>query len=89
LLAHNPLTSLSYFTEIFNEETIMKKLILAVSAVAALGGCVAVPVYDSGPGAYYSAPSPGVGIYVAPPALYFGNSYRRHNRHYRQERHYR
>ncbi|MEK6592900.1 MAG: hypothetical protein AABZ67_07415 [Pseudomonadota bacterium] len=66
----------------------MKKLILAVSAATVLGGCVAVPVYDSGPGAYYGPPAPSVGVYVAPPPLlYFGNTYRRH--HYRQQRYYR
>ena len=62
----------------------MKKLILAVSAATVLGGCVAVPVYDSGPGAYYSAPAPVIRVYPpSVPALYFGYSYRNHNRHYR------
>lgn len=61
----------------------MKKLILAVAAATALGGCVAVPVYDSGPGAYYGPRGPSVGVFVAPPAVYFGNPYRRHHRYYR------
>lgn len=62
----------------------MKKLILAVAAVAALGGCIAVPVHDAGYGGYYG---PTVGIHVAPPPVVYyghGHSYRRHHpRHYR------
>ncbi|MDH3281526.1 MAG: hypothetical protein OEQ18_10410 [Gammaproteobacteria bacterium] len=61
----------------------MKKLILAVVAAVALAGCIAVPVYDSGPGAYYGPPSPAIGVYVAPPAVYYGNRYRHRHRHYR------
>jgi hypothetical protein len=61
----------------------MKKLILAVAAVAALGGCIAVPVYDSGPGAYYGPRPPAVGVYVAPPPVYYGGPYRHHYRYYR------
>lgn len=64
----------------------MKKLILAVTAVTALGGCVAVPVYDSGPRGYYGPPSPRIGVYVAPPALYFGHSYRGGHRQHRHHR---
>ena len=59
----------------------MKKLILAVAAIAALGGCIAVPVHDSGYGAYYGAPR--VGVVIAPPPVYFGGAYRGHYRHYR------
>ncbi len=59
----------------------MKKLILAVAAATALGGCVAVPV--SGPGAYYGPRAPSAGIYVAPPPVVFGVPYYRHHRHYR------
>ncbi len=66
----------------------MKKLILAVAAMAALGGCIAVPVHDAGYGGYYG---PAVGIHVAPPpVVFYGNSYRGHSyrgghghRHYR------
>jgi hypothetical protein len=62
----------------------MKKLILAVAAATALGGCIAVPVHDSGPGAYYYGPrGPSVGVYIAPPPVYFGSPYRRQYRHYR------
>jgi hypothetical protein len=60
----------------------MKKLILAVVAVAALGGCIAVPVHDAGYGGYYG---PAVGIHVAPPPVYYG----RGHSHHRQHRHYR
>ena len=56
----------------------MKTLILAVVAVAALGGCIAVPV--SGPGGYYG---PSVGIYAAPPVVYYGGHYRGGHRHRR------
>jgi hypothetical protein len=40
----------------------VKKLILASAAMLALGGCVAVPVYESAPaggyyGSYYGAPA--------------------------------
>jgi hypothetical protein len=48
----------------------MKKLILAVAALAALGGCIAVPVSDAGP--------PRVGVYVTPPVVFYGA-----HRHYR------
>ena len=61
----------------------MKKLILAVAAVTALGGCIAVPVQDYGPGAYYGPGVPSVGVYVAPPPVYFGRPYRGRHRHYR------
>ncbi|HET9403400.1 MAG TPA: hypothetical protein VFO57_02330 [Burkholderiales bacterium] len=66
----------------------MKTLILAVAAVTVLGGCIAVPVHDSGPGGYYG---PSVGIHVAPPpVVFYGHSYR--GSHYRGRtghRHYR
>ena len=45
------------------------KISLVLSALAILGGCVAVPVgpgYASGPPGYY-APAP---VYYAPPAVY-------------------
>lgn len=52
----------------------MKKLILAIAAATALGGCVAVPVHDAGYGGFYG---PAVGIHVAPPpVVFYGNSYR-------------
>ena len=54
------------------------KTTLIVSALAMMGGCVAVPVgqgYYPGPQAYY-APAP---VYIAPPVIYgpsFGFGYR-------------
>ena len=53
----------------------MKKLILAVAAATALGGCIAVPVSDSGP--------PRVGVYVTSPVVFYGGYYRGGYRHYR------
>ena len=56
--------------ELCMEEFIMKtmKTTLIVSALAMLGGCVAVPVGQGypGPQAYY-APAP---VYIAPPVVY-------------------
>ena len=61
----------------------MKKLILAVAAATTLGGCIAVPVYGPGPGAHYGPRPPAIGIYAAPPVVYYGNPYRGHHRYYR------
>ena len=63
------------------------KTTLIVSALAMLGGCVAVPAgpgYYAGPQAYY-APAP---VYIAPPIIYgpsfgFGFYGGRGGRHYR------
>lgn len=60
----------------------MEKLILAVVAAMALGGCIAVPVYGPGPGAYYGPRPPAIGVYVAPPAVYYGNPFRHHHHRY-------
>ena len=55
----------------------MKSLIVAALAVAALGGCVAVPGPYYGPDAYYYAPpAVGIGIYSRP-----GFHPHRHHRH--------
>lgn len=59
----------------------MKKLILAMLAATALGGCVAVPVYEPAPAVYYSAPA--VRVYPAPPVVYYRYSHRHHYRYYR------
>jgi hypothetical protein len=66
----------------------MKKLMLAAVSAAVLAGCVAVPVYDSGPGAYYAPPA--VGVYVAPPVVQYRYSTRSYYRdHDRDGRRYR
>ena len=70
----------------------MKSLAIAVLSVAALGGCVAVPTYPEA--AYYPAPvyypAPAAGVYVAPPTVYFGGSYRSGGYYgYRGGRHWR
>ena len=68
----------------------MKKALLAAVAVLALGGCVAVPVYDGGYGYgydYYSAPRAtfSFGYYD-----YDGPGYGHRHRHYRGgKRHWR
>ena len=66
----------------------MKTIIAAVVAVAALGGCVAVPAYEpapyysAAPGPYYSAapayyyPAPAVSFYYSNRGGYYGH--RRH-----------
>lgn len=49
------------------------KVLMIVSALAALGGCIAVPVepgyYGGAPGYYAPAPA-----YYAPPPVYYGPS---------------
>ena len=56
----------------------MKRLIAALLAVSALGGCVAVPApYSAGP-YYYPAPAVGVEVYPAP--VYYRHGYYRHHR---------
>lgn len=64
----------------------MKKLIIAASALTALmalGGCIAVPVYSpeayGGPAVYVPPVGIGVGIYAGP--RYYGGGHR-----YRQRR---
>ena len=48
-----------------------RSLIVAALAVLGLGGCVAVPVYDGGPGYGYSGPA-----YYGPPVSFsFGYTY--------------
>ena len=66
-----------------------RSLIVAALAVLSLGGCIAVPVYDGGPG-YGSS-------YYGPPAAAFSFGYtyhdgprhghRRHGGHHRGHRH--
>ncbi|MCC6532594.1 MAG: hypothetical protein IT531_08605 [Burkholderiales bacterium] len=52
-----------------------KTLLLAAIAALALGGCVAVPVYDAGPAG---------GYYYGPPATFsFGYTYRDHGHGHR------
>lgn len=75
---------MSYSQQFLDEEGIMKKLILAVLAATALGGCVAVPVYEPAPAVYYSVPAPVVRVYPAPPpVVYYRYSHRHHYRYYR------
>jgi hypothetical protein len=49
------------------EWNMKKSLLIAALALLALGGCVAVPVYDSGPGYGYD--------YYGPPAATFSFGY--------------
>jgi hypothetical protein len=64
-----------------------RSLIAAVLAMLALGGCVAVPVYDGGPGYGYG--------YYGPPAATFNFGYtyhdggHRHGYRHRGHRHWR
>lgn len=60
----------------------MKRLILAVAAAVVLGGCIAVPVYDSDPGGYYGPPTAAIGVYVAPPVVRYGRPHRHHHHRY-------
>lgn len=67
----------------------MKTIIVAVLAVAALSGCVAVP-YGPGPGAYYEGPAYYGPAYYGPPVSFsFGYVYRDGgHRHYHGGRRY-
>jgi hypothetical protein len=66
----------------------MKTIIAAAVAVAALGGCVAVPAYEpyysAAPAPYYSAapayyyPAPAVSLYYSNRGYYGGGYHRRH-----------
>lgn len=64
-------------------------VIAALAAAVALTGCVAVPYSD---GAYYGpsytpVPAASVGVYVAPPVVYYGGGYR--SGHYHSRPHHR
>ena len=56
----------------------LKKLLAAVAVMLALSGCIAVPVYDTGP---------GYGAYYGPPAASFSFGYTYHDHGYRPRYH--
>ena len=66
------------------EEHVMKTLLIAALASLALGGCVAVPVYDAGYGPAYGPPAVVVRPYVYGGYSnyggrgYYGGPYRRY-----------
>src|SRR4026209_2525724 len=67
---------LSYQRHCLVKEFSMKKTLLAAAvAIVALGGCIAVPVYDPAPGYGYA---PGC---YAPPAASFSFGYSNHHGH--------
>lgn len=56
----------------------MKTGMLALVTVIALGGCVAVPAYPPATYGPVYAPSPAVGVYVAPPSVRYHGGHGRH-----------